>query len=364
MTVENGHTEAPRDETSGRTEEGSKASRRNALRGGRRSRVVFPPEMEEEIRERTRKLIEQMKLKTEVERTLARMIARTGVQAETAADKLLTDAQRVIESVDITWDADRRTQVNNLARRLPGDPIRVSQLLLKTKHGTELCLERWRGLESSIVSNGGLTEEQRQMAFDMLGVNPILRDNTSKVPAGDNAGGLLAMVDREVKRLQGTLEGELEESDQLEREYAQRGLPIHVDSITRNLKSDRSRADKLLAWAFDALQKVRAGLPPSTIINPETRQPMAPEGSAPAQDGTGPQDSPAAAAAPPPPPPDSPSPYPSGSPSDDPPAPPDDGPIPIPPEITGEDREMLLMVGELLRSQLLMAGRTPPGPRE
>jgi hypothetical protein len=210
-------------------------------------------------------------------------------------------------------------------------------------------MEQWRGLGASAAQNGGLTEAQRQLCCDLKGVSPLLRDNFATVPACDDKEGLLALVAREVKRLETKVILELKGRDTVMRAKARLGLEMPPDATTRRIKSNESRATKRLTWSIQTFNQVRWGLAPGTIIDPETKQPLRPEAPA-----SSPPPAEAAAAAAPPA---------SEASSDQPPEEPAavDDPIPLPDGVTGEDREMLILLGTTLRS-LFRAGLLKPPP--
>jgi hypothetical protein len=230
--------------SSRRTPGGSEQSRRNSLKNGLRSCVVFPEDMAERIAERKSKLRAEHKPAGVLEETLIDEIARTGVQVDRAQELMLDDVARVQRNIELSWDGDRRQQSRNTTARLARDPVRVANQLEQTKQGAELCLDWWRGLGESVVAHGRLTEEQRQVAFNLLGTPPQLRDTTARVPAGDDTEGLAALVARDVKRLEDRLAHTLASHDALAREAGRQGLPVMLDKVTRQLRSDEARAVK------------------------------------------------------------------------------------------------------------------------
>jgi hypothetical protein len=186
-----------------------------------------------------------------------------------------------------------------------------------------------------------------------MGIAPLLRDNFATVPACDDKEGLLALVAREVKRLETKVILELKGRDNVMRAKARLGLPMPPDATTRRIKSNESRATKRLTWSIQTFNQVRWGLAPGTIIDPETKQPLRSEAPAPAS--SPPPVEAAAAAAPPASEAPSDSDQPLGEPAAV------DDPIPLPDGVTGEDREMLILFGATLRS-LFRAGVLKPPP--
>jgi hypothetical protein len=286
--------------------------------------------------------------KNAMERMILGEMARAGVQAEVNHARVLAHTELMRETVDDWWEDDRRQAANNLAARLAKDPGRVAQRLENSLHGALWCLEQWRGLGASAAANGGLTEPQRQLMCDLMGISPLLRDNAARVPAADDHEKLVAHVAGEVKRLETRIELVLRRRDLIARAKVQEGLNAPQDPESRNHRSNESRAHKRLVWATNTFNDLRRGLAPATILDPETGRPLQAAAPASAQECPQPQ--------PPPAPPPAAAPNP-----DPPPASPYETPIPLPEDASDEDKEMLLLVSATLRS-ILQAGVQQPNP--
>jgi hypothetical protein len=312
--------------------------------------------MQIRIDAREAELIAELKPTTVLQRTLIKEMARGEIQKD-VAHALLIDSERLWQDVNTTWDEDQIRRADNLGARLPRDPMRVANALLETKQGAEWVVEQWRGLAASVTENGGLTEPQRQLALDLKGVSPLLRDNTRIVPAAGDKAGLLALFAREVKRLEDRLVLVLQSRDTAARGKTRLGLLPAVDAATRKYKSDEARAHKRYVWAFESFKWVRMGMPASAIIDPATGKPLQdPEGEA-------------AADAPKPPPADtgakaSPAPTPAAAPEaqassgSDPETSehdPNDKPVAVPDGLSRENQEAFMVTGVLLR-HLFQAG--------
>jgi hypothetical protein len=234
--------------------------------------------MQARIDEREAELVEEYSPRSPTERTLLKHMARAEIREDVCHQHVIADVVRVAKSADDgSWDQNRREHIDNVAARLTRDPCRVSGTLLRSKHGVEWCVERWRGLGAAARAAGGLKEEQRQFALDLLGIEPLLRNHTEDVPAGDNLPAILALVELQTKRLENRLMvgGELDISDRAARELARHGqMPSPPDKTTRGLKSDEARAHKRYVWAFESFRAVRAGTAKGPIIDPETGKPV------------------------------------------------------------------------------------------
>ena len=107
-----------------------------------------------------------------------------------------------------------------------------------------------------------------------------LRNGSRQVPPADDEPAILAMVERELARHRANLERSLNKSDELERKAASLGLVKERDRITRGLRSDEARARKRFQWAWECFDKLRNGMDPATLIDPETSQPINPDAHA------------------------------------------------------------------------------------
>ena len=109
----------------------------------------------------------------------------------------------------------------------------------------------------------------------------------------------LALVNRELGRHRANLERSLNAADQSDREMARLSIVKERDSVTRGLKADLSRAERRFKWAQEVFDRLRKGVDPATIIDPDTKAPIKP--NAPAAPTSEPEPEPAAAETPPPP---------------------------------------------------------------
>ena len=96
-----------------------------------------------------------------------------------------------------------------------------------------------------------------------------------QVPAGHDVAGIQALCAREIKRLETRVVLELEGREKRARAKARLGLPVAgSDTITRRIKSNLSRAHKRMVWAIETFERLRRGVAPATIIDPETGRPL------------------------------------------------------------------------------------------
>ena len=292
-------------------------SRANAVKASLRAKTLFPLEMLNSIMDRTREFSIKVRPDGALESYLVRELARSSVIDEKVSDQLQINDLREVEKVGGAWDIERSVNAATLGSTLGESPQVVSETLAATKHGALYLIKQWSYLEDSVKTNGGLSEEQRQVAYDLLGVDHIYRDGCSQVPKGTDTQGLSALVARELFRHRRQLERVLNDCDASERGMAMIGIVDRRDNASKLLLASQGRARRRFSWAWRLLKELRAGADPSTLIDDETGKPVVP---GPPLVAVRPRTRPAAAPAapsptptPPTPPPSSPPPAPAAS---------------------------------------------------
>ena len=201
-------------------------------------------------------------------------------------------------------------------------------------------LDHLNGLADVVRSKNSLNDDQRGLLFDVLGVPLPLRDGTRRVPAANNGPALIALIEQEIARHEANSSNTLNQRDQDDQEEAMRSPSTYNDKTRKQLRSDHARALKRLVWAEDVLDRLRHGVPASTIIDPRTRRPIDPEDhKPPAPNCRLPRRH-----LPPPPPPPS-----ASEAAEEPAATSDDGLPPFPEGTSDEDKESMRIYAEPLR---------------
>jgi hypothetical protein len=263
-----------------KSEVGKRASRANSLRFGLMARSVFPPNLQADIEACTAEMTEQFRPATPYETGLVAEMGRATAQLRLCEELKVIDFQRGIDRAVLCWDEDRRDHVHALGARLARDPARVSEALRRTRQGTDWCVERWEGLAEAVEVRGEWTDEQRRLAFDLLGVPLEFRATSRRVPAASEGAALAALAAREIARHGARLEGSLIDLDEAMQALAASGMPMEEDATTRSLRRsesmlrrarDKARAE-LLRVRAEAAASAPAGSPAST---PTTTSPPA-----------------------------------------------------------------------------------------
>jgi len=251
------------------------------------------------IDERCRAYSAQLRARSLLDSWLCLELARASVKICVANELVTINLERVLGRVETHWDEDAAAREDRRAKGLQDEPYDVARELGRSKHGTLLLISRWEALGEAVAANQGLDESQIQMAYDLLAIPKVLRNGSRQVPAANDAPALAALVDRELGRHRTNLQRSLNAADESDREMARLNIVKQRDSVTRGLKADLHRAERRFTWAEDAFHRLRQGVDPSTIRDPDTQQPIKPDG--PAGPVSEPEPEPAAAESPAPP---------------------------------------------------------------
>ncbi len=246
------------------------------------AKTLLPDDLAAAVERRTAELVEQFEPRSPYEFWLIRQMALAAARLDRCAEMSIVDLQRGIDRAGPCWDDDRRAAVDDLGARLPKDPARVARALRRVRQGADWLIERWEALGEILGTNGRWSDDQRRLAFDLLGVPADLRDGSVKVPPADDAAGLAALVSRQVADLRVRQEDYLDESDEAERGMAAWGMPLEEDPITARLRKYERSCRGDLNRALAELRKVREGASPSgeparTEPEPSHRKPVSAE---------------------------------------------------------------------------------------
>jgi len=327
-------------------EAGYGKSRWNSLKAGLRARILFPAPMQALIDERCRAYSAQLRARSLLDCWLCLEMARASVKTDVANELLTINLERVLGRVETHWDEDAAAREDRRAKGLQDQPYDVARELGRSKHGTLLLISRWEALGEAVAANQGLDEAQIQMAYDLLAIPKVLRNGSRRVPAATDAPALAALVNRELGRHRTNLQRSLNAADESDREMARLNIVKQRDNVTRGVKADLHRAERRFTWAEDAFHRLRRGVDPATIIDPDTKAPIKPD--APRAPVSEPEPEPAAAESPPPPPPTSPE------------AQTESPQRPLPKDCPDDDAEMLLIVGDTIEGLFRPSGAGQP----
>ena len=240
-----------------RSAEGKENSRRNALKRGLRSKIVFPDDLVDIIENRYRDFAAEFVPRSTYEEVLIREMAAASAKFERCISISVADLVCSATRAEHCWERDRRKSVEVYAMRLSRDPSRIARGLSRTRQGADWLIGRWQALAAIAVETGCWDDSQRGLAHDLLGVPLELRTGTYRVPDGEDAPALIALAESEILSLREEQEEILDDLDDADRAMAMAGMPIEEDKATARLRRDEARARKDFDKARDELFRYR-----------------------------------------------------------------------------------------------------------
>jgi hypothetical protein len=147
--------------------------------------------------------------------------------------------------------------VEGLGAKLAKDPARVAPALRGCKQGADWLRERWEALGEILANTGTWTDEQRRLAYDLLGVPVALREGSDMLPPPEDVDGLAAVVAARVAGLEEDCAAVLDELDAAERAMAMSGMALEEDAVTARLRKYEGSCRRAFAAAKAELLRLR-----------------------------------------------------------------------------------------------------------
>jgi hypothetical protein len=260
------------------SERGRLKARLNALNHSLRSEVVFSDDMQSAIADLQRILTAQFPPVTEYECTLIYEMAVAKAKGNHCGKLLEGDNDRCIARHLDFWDHDQTQRALDLRAKLLRDPTRTVHALRGFKQGAEVMISDWDGLRAMAAAGADWGEDQRDLAWSLLGVAPILRLGSKRVPPAGDPAALVALAEREIAALRTLKADRLDGQDEQDQADAVIGLTAQLDHTTKlrqryatTFRNDYERNFKeLLRVRAEAAESDRArqsrsgGSPPSS----------------------------------------------------------------------------------------------------
>jgi hypothetical protein len=247
--------------TGPKTDEGKARSRGNAIKHGLCA-VVCIPEDVKSVLERSEEIYQAFKPYTDyqawnVERaaTLTLRIERSERMERRVRDKVRLRAE-------LSWDDDRRLEVEVFAGALAKKPAETVEGLRRTPHGCEWLMTRWALLAhaADTQEGGEWTPEQTSLAFDLMATPAAFREGRKPGASLDFHGRVLAPADgsaavarRMVDELMIRRE-EVADLDEVERHLASVDLDHDSCAELRRLRRYESALHTRLRWTVKQMQ--------------------------------------------------------------------------------------------------------------
>jgi hypothetical protein len=240
-----------------RTPEGRERSRRNSLRHGLCSKEILPYDLGEAVARRTEELTAEFQPRSPYAALQVGQMALAAAKLDRCGEMIIADVRSVVQRAHLIWDHDRRVAVEGLGAKLAEDPARVAAALRGCKQGADWLRERWELLGLIAANTGDWDDDQRRLAFDLLGIPAALRPGSELLPAPGDAEGLMELADAQVAILRQDREAVLDTLDAAERAMAMGGMLMEEDATTARLRKYEASCRRAFNAAKAELLRLR-----------------------------------------------------------------------------------------------------------
>jgi len=161
--------------TGPKTPEGKEISRANALKHGLCAQVVVPEDAVA-MQIRCNHVYQALKPHNDYQSWMVDHVALFSLRIDRCEriERRLRD--KACLRAELTWDDDRRLEVEVVAGMLAARPAETVETLRRTPQGCEWLMTRWAMLAHAADLNTTWTAEQTALAFDLLATPPLFRD--------------------------------------------------------------------------------------------------------------------------------------------------------------------------------------------
>jgi hypothetical protein len=242
--------------TGPKTAEGKAKSRANALKHGLCASVVVAEDLAL-VERRSREFFDTLKPQNEVHVWMVDQAALCSIKIDRAQRIERRVRDKISLRAELTWDDDRRFEVEVTARSLAKDPSATVVALRRTIHGCEWMISRWAMLaHAADTQPTGWTVDQTKLAFDLLATPATFREGRKPGVLIDDEGRVLEAADdpaivarRQIASLKAARDivADLDES---ERALAASDLTNEGDPELRRLRRYESSLHSRLRWCI------------------------------------------------------------------------------------------------------------------
>jgi hypothetical protein len=268
--------------TGPKTPEGKDRSRANALKHGLCSSVV----VEEDgalVEERTHQLFWALKPQNQYHNWLVDKAAILSIRIDRSERIERRVRDKFALKAELTWDQDRQLEVEILGGMLASRPAETVAALKKTPQGCEWLMTRWAMLARISDLKEPWTEEQTNLAFDMLATPGAFRKDRKPGEELDFEGKLIetatepaAIARREIDRLKAIREV-VADIDEVEQALAESDLNNDADPELRRLRRYESTLYRRFRWCVSQINEPSPHLSPRADLTPNHVAPPHPE---------------------------------------------------------------------------------------
>src|SRR6185312_10137115 len=178
--------------TGPRTVEGKERSRANALKHGLCSSVVVPEDLEL-VRGRSDEWFEALRPQNTFHVWLVSEISLVSLRIDRSERMERRLRDKIALRAEVTWEDDRRLEVEILGGMLARKPAETVETLRRTPQGCEWLMSRWAMLAHAADVDRSWDEEQMSLAFDLLATPQTFRRGKKPGVSLDLDGNVISL---------------------------------------------------------------------------------------------------------------------------------------------------------------------------
>jgi len=244
-----------RKSTGPKTPEGKARSRENALKHGLTGAgIALDAELARAADAYVEELARDWRPKSGHERHLIRQAALAMARLDRAPliQEEHRDASRVAAATD--WEAMRCDEIAAIVKRLRREPSRLVARLSRSLQGVSWMLQRWAVLQEALEEDGQWSEEDRELAYTLLGRDPEMRRGRFRIREDAPREALEKLVAEETRRWNERLDV-LANLDAIDRQLGVSGATFDASPLARRFHRYEQDCQRKLNAAFADLQK-------------------------------------------------------------------------------------------------------------
>src|SRR5262249_34876373 len=152
---------------------------------------------------------------------------------------------------------DRTAAAAALAEQLRRFPIRTAAKLKTTGVGCGIAIGLWMDLARAFTMNGRWTDQQRAMAFDLLGIPHAAREDSMAFPEHDEAE-MEQALDAQIEALKRLKEETMDARDEEAYHLSQAGVFEEGDGYIQRMQRYEKEAHRRMKAALQELGEEQA----------------------------------------------------------------------------------------------------------